>query len=173
VRESLALLEMYKAPIQFSEPEEVKDFHRDSEKLGILYDLNGWYITKEWSLIFKEHFNKILVLAEGRNPWAQYNIGNIYFGGYLYSSQEDFEKNYESDLIEGSKWFEKAARQGFVAAVDTLVVVGVGSEAERLRTVAKDVEKEHPEFIQKREGNEYITPSLFEAVWDRAYGRSS
>ena len=99
---------MYKVPKQFVEPEEVKEFHRDSEKLGMLYDQDGWYITKEWCLKFKEHFNKNLVLAEGGDPWAQYNIGNMYFGGYLYSSQEAYEKNYEADLIEGSKWLEKA-----------------------------------------------------------------
>ncbi|NJN47163.1 MAG: sel1 repeat family protein, partial [Candidatus Competibacteraceae bacterium] len=82
------------------------------------------------------HFNKLLKLAEAGDPWAQYNVGNMYFGGYLYSSEEDFKNNYETDIKKCSHWLEKAARQGFVAAVDNLVVVGVGPEAERLREIS-------------------------------------
>jgi len=167
---------MYKAPEQFKIPTEVKEFQSDCESLGMIQDLDNWYITAEWRQKFKGHFEKLLKLAEAGDPWAQYNVGNMYFGGYLYSSEEEFKDNYETDIKECSRWLEKAARQGFVAAVDNLAVVGVGPEAERLREISKQVEKEHPEFIQKWEKDAnvpVITPSFFEAVWERAYGNNS
>lgn len=167
---------MYKAPEQFTVPEEVKEFHKDCDSLGMINDSENWYVTSEWSLKFKKHFDKLLKLAELGEPWSQYNLGNIYFSGYLYSSIQEFQKNYEHDAIIGSKWLEKAAQQGFVAAVDNLVVLGVGSESDRLRKISNDIEKEHPEYIQKWEQNgniPIIMPSFFEAVYARAYENRS
>ena len=167
---------MYKIPEQYPIPPEVTKFQNDCESLGMIQDLENWYVTLEWSEKFKYHFEKLLNLAENGEPWSQYNLGNIYFGGYLYSSKEEFEKNYENDAVVGSNWLEKAARQGFVAAVDNLVVVGVGLESDRLREIYREIEKEHPEYIQKWEKDENIPvtqPSLFEAVYVRAYGKNS
>lgn len=167
---------MYKTPEKFIEPEAVKEFHKDSEKLGMLQDNDNWYITPEWVECFKEHKNKIEILALNGDPWAQYNLGNIYFCGYLYSSLEEFTKHYEKDALTGSEWLEKAARQGFVAAVDNLAVLGTSKEAERLREISKEVEKENPEFIQKSKDNEnipIIMPSFFEKVWEIAYSKNS
>ena len=165
---------MYKAPEQFAVPKEVKEFHKDCDSLGMISDSENWYVTPEWCQKFKKHFEKLLNLAESGEPWSQYNLGNMYLNGYLYSSMEEFQTNYENDVIAGSKWLEKAARQGFVAAVDNLVVVGVGPESDRLREISREVEKEHPEYIQKWEKDEnipVIMPSFFEAVWERAYGK--
>ena len=167
---------MYKAPEQFEIPNEVKEYQSDCEALGMIQDLEKWYVTPEWSQKFKKHWEALLNLAEAGEPWAQYNLGSMYFGGYLYSSRDDYEENYESDVMTGSYWLEKCAKQGFVAAVDTLVVVGVGDEAERLREIYRKVEKEHPEYIQKWEENEnipVILPLLFEEVWKIAYGKDS
>lgn len=167
---------MYEAPAQFKIPEEVKEFHKDSESLGMLYDLENWYITQEWCQKFRIHLDRLLKLAESGEPWSQYNVGTIYLNGYLYDSMEEFEKNYKADAIIGSKWLEKAARQGFVAAVDNLVVVGVGPESERLREISRKVEKDHPEYVGKWEKDESIPvfmPSFFEAVWEMAYGKDS
>lgn len=167
---------MYKAPEQFTVPDEVREFQKDCYSLGMINDLENWYVTQELSNKFKGHCEKLLKLAESGEPWAQYNLGRIYLSGYLYSSMEEFQRYYEKDVITGSKWLEKAARQGFVAAVDNLVVVGVGSEADRLRKISTKVEKEHPEFIQKWEKDEkipVITPAFFVTVWEIAYGNHS
>ncbi len=142
----------------------------------MVQDSDNWYITPDLCRKFKAHFKKLLKLAESDEPWAQYNLGNMYFGGYLYSSKNEFEPNYESDVIKGSKWLEKAARQGFVAAVDNLVVVGMGPEADRLREISREVEEEQPELIQKWEKDEripVITPAFFETVWERAYATAA
>ena len=68
--------------------------------------------------------------------------------GYLHDSKQGYESNYERDAAVGSAWLEKAASQGFVAAVDNLVCVGVGDEANRLREISKLVKKEHPYLIE-------------------------
>ena len=164
---------MYQTPKQFIEPEEVKEFHRDSEKLGMLQDNDHWYVTPKWVACFENHKNKIQILALNGDPWAQYNLGNIYFSGCLYSSLEEFQKHYEKDALVGSEWLEKAARQGFVVAVDNLAVLGTSKEAEKIREIAKEVEKNHPEFIQKSENTQVRLPSFFEEVWKIAYGRNS
>jgi hypothetical protein len=167
---------MYKTPIQFEVPVEVNDFQYDCDKLGMICDLDNWYITEAWAKRFQTHLEHLLALAESGNPWAQYNVGIIYCAGYLHGSQKAYEEHYEKDLIQSSRWLEKAARQGFVAAVDNLVVVGVGEEADRLRLISKIVEKNHPEYIQKWEMDKnipVILPSFFEKVWDIAYGNKS
>ena len=167
---------MYEIPKEYIVPKEVKDFQSDCDLLGMICDGNNWYITPEWAECFKKHLKKILPLAEAGDPWAQYNLGSIYTGGYQYSIQEEFESNYEADTLEGSKWLEKAARKGFVVAVDNLVVIGLGDEAERLREISKKVKQEHPEFIQKWEHDKslpVILPSFFEKVWKIAYGNNS
>lgn len=94
----------------------------------------------------------------------------------MYSSAKACEEHYEDDVIQGSLWLEKAARQGFVAAVDNLVVIGFGEEANRLRLISNMVEKNHPEYIQKWELDEnipVILPSFFEKVWEIAYGNNN
>ena len=167
---------MYKTPTQFDVPIEVNDFQCDRDKLGMICDLDNWYITEEWAKQFQTHLKRLLPLAESGNPWAQYNVGIIYFCGYLYSSQNAYEEHYEEDLIQCSLWLEKAARQGFVVAVDNLVVIGVGEEADRLRLISNMVEKNYPEYIQKWEMDKNIPvifPSFFEKVWEIAYGNKS
>lgn len=167
---------MYKAHTGFDVPTEVKDFQNDCDALGMLCDLQNWYITEDWAKRFRTHLERILPVAEAGNPWAQYNIGVIYIFGYLHSSQEEFEKHQTANTIQGSKWLERAARQGFVAAVDNLVVVGAGEEAERLRKISKEVERDHPEYIQQWQANKdipVITPAFFEKVWEIAYGNHS
>ncbi|MDO9214703.1 MAG: hypothetical protein Q7U23_12825 [Methylococcales bacterium] len=167
---------MYKMPTEFEIPDEVHRFQDDCDKLGMLCDMDNWYITDEWAKRFQTHLECLLAVAEAGNPWAQYNVGSLYIHGYLYSSAKAYEEHYEEDVIQGSLWLEKAARQGFIAAVDNLVVIGLGEEANRLRLISNMVEKNHPEYIQKWEVDEnipVILPSFFEKVWGIAYGNKS
>lgn len=167
---------MYTAPEGFEIPREVEEFLKDSEELGVVQDLENWYVTPEWSQKFEMHLEQLKRLADSGEPWSQYHLGNMYFIGYLHSSSEDFEKNYMDEIERGSKYLEMAARQGFVAAVDNLVGMGVGPESDRLREIARKVREEHPEFIQKWSKDErlpVIMPSFYEEVWERAYGKTA
>jgi TPR repeat protein len=138
-------------------------------------DSNHWYVTREWASKFMVHVESLRVLAVAGDPWAQYRLGNVYFLGVLYCSEQELIRNNEADTVKGSYWLEKAARQGFVAAVDNLVIVGVGPEAERLRILSREVDSDHQEYIQWSQDSRLpaITPAHFETVWKRAYGNGS
>jgi hypothetical protein len=165
---------MYRTPERLVVPNEVKKYLSDTEGLGMIQDLNNWFVTPKWCQKFKQHRINLHKLAMEGEPWSQYHLGNMYFNGYLYSSAKECEENYQADIELGSHFLEMAARQGFVAAVDNLVVCGTGEESDRLREITKDVENEHPEFIEKWSEDEnipVILPSLFETVWERTYGK--
>ncbi|MCF6194363.1 MAG: hypothetical protein L3J46_08545, partial [Kangiellaceae bacterium] len=117
----------------FKIPAEVELLQNDTDALGMVNDSDNWYVTEEWVQKFRNHLKVILPLAENGDPVAQYNVATIYLCGYLYSSEEKAIKAYEADAIVMSKWFERAARSGYVVAIDNLISTGVGDEAERLK----------------------------------------
>lgn len=163
---------MYSAPSHFKVPAEVTAFWRDSESLGMICDLDHWYITPDWAKKFQSHLEGILPIAAAGNPWAQYAVACIYMSGYLYSTQDDCIANHEQDAIEFSVWLEKCARQGFVAAVDNLITTGVGPEAERLREISRTIESQ----TSAPDDEQYIPvvpPGFFERVWQLAYAQNS
>jgi len=123
---------------------EVQSFLDDSRRLGVIGDGENWYITKKWALIFQEHLNTLLLLAEKNEPLSQYQVACIYFSGYLYTSEKDAIENYESDIKKASFWFEKAARNKVYSAIDNLISIGVGEEANRLRVIYKDNKEQFP-----------------------------
>ena len=164
---------MYKTPEQFLFPNEVADYRKYCDSVGLICDLNGWYVSVEKAAKFRVHLNKMLPMAEAGNPHAQYSVACIYMLGQIYDQEENYIKNYESDANQMSYWLEKAARQGFVIAVDNLVVVGKGEEADRLRAIAQDVKRDHPDFEKTSPEDKtmsVILPSFFEKVWEIAYG---
>lgn len=166
---------MYSTPRHVM-PTEVVAFQHDIDALGMICDSDHWYVTAVWAERFQKHLENLLPVATAGNPWAQYNLGTLYASGCLYYSWLDYEKNYEKDIALASTWLEKAACQGFVAAVDNLVVIGVGEEAERLRAISKELQIKSPELIGRWEENPSIPvvmPSFFEAVWEIAYGNGS
>lgn len=154
---------MYSAPDHFETPVEVTAFNHDCSDLGMICDLEHWYVTPEWAAKFQAHLEKLLPIATAGNPWAQYSVASIYMCGYLYSSQNDYDANYYKDSQAMSLWLEKCARQGFVAAVDNLVVVGVGPEADRLRRISNEVESQ-TRIPHNEQGIPVYPPSLFERV---------
>ena len=163
---------MYSVPSYFEIPAEVTAFWRDSENFGMICDLDHWYVTPEWAKKFQAHLASIQPIAAAGNPWAQYSVASIFMAGYLHCAQDDCIANHDKDSKELSLWLEKCARQGFVVAVDNLITNGVGSEAERLRRISREVESEF--FIPHNEqGMPVFPPSFCEKVWKIAYGQDS
>lgn len=163
---------MYTAPSHYPIPPEVTAFQSDMENLGMICDGEHWYVTPAWAEKFQTHLAKLLPVATAGNPWAQYAVATIYMGGYVYSSQDECFANYENDAKELSSWLEKCARQGFVAAVDNLITVGVGAEAERLRGIARAVESQSV-IPRNEQGMPTYPPSFCEKVWLLAYGQDN
>jgi len=151
--------------IKSATTDEITAFHHDSDLLGMIYDLDNWYITDAWAEKFRQHVQKILPQAEAGNPLAEYIIGVIYLYGFCYSKQEDYEKNLEYDTLEAIKWLIRSARQGMVVAIDNLLASGDGAipEVQRLRKICNEIE------IEIKQGK------VFEPgeTWRRAYNLSN
>jgi hypothetical protein len=89
--------------------------------------------------------------AHAGNVRCQYALATIV---YLDLCEEDeTEEEYLSRHDEAgccaaaTPWWVAAANQGYWAAVDSHIVMGVGPEAERARTVASEVEKDYVELV--------------------------
>ncbi|MGH1540023.1 MAG: hypothetical protein ACRBHB_06355 [Arenicella sp.] len=123
---------------------EVQSFLDDSKSLGAINGGENWYITENWALRFHEHLNTLLLLAEQNDPMSQYQVACIYYLGYLYTSEKEAIENYESDIEKASYWFEKAAKNKVYSAIDNLIVVGVGEEADRLRVIYEEYKDRFP-----------------------------
>ena len=123
---------------------EVQLFLDDSRKLGPINDGENWYISEKWALRFEEHLDTLLVLAEKNDPMSQYQVACIYLSGYLYHDEKDSLENYETDIEKASFWFEKAAKNKVYSAIDNLISVGVGEEANRLRAIYEEYKEQFP-----------------------------
>lgn len=141
-------------------PPEVSNFRSDFESLGVVNDLDNWYVTGQWAEKFEAHFNDLLPLAEQGHVLAQYSLAIIHMMGLRYSSIELAKANYSQDISQMSQWLELAAKQGYMGAIDILGAMGVGEEAERLRGIIVEI------FQEKENG---ATFPLGE-TWRRAYG---
>ena len=123
---------------------EVQLFIDDSRKLGAINDGKNWFVSEKWALKFQGHLNTLLLLAEQNDPMSQYQVACIYFSGYLYSNEKDAIENYESDIEKASFWFKKAAMNKVYSAIDNLISVGVGEEANRLRVIYEEYKDQFP-----------------------------
>ena len=115
--------------------DEVRDFREDRNKFGCVNDCEGWYVTEKWVKIFHAHLRRLLVIAKEGDALAQYEVGMIYFGGYLYVSEDEAMENYEKDLETATGWWIKAIQGGAYTAFHLVQSVGIGEEAERLRMI--------------------------------------
>lgn len=138
---------------------EIKAYQDDLQTLGVINDEKNWYVTKEWAAKFRKHFEKMLPLAQNGDPLAQYQVATIYMIGCLYDSESEMMENHEKDSIEMTNLLLLSAKQGVVAALDNVLVNGVGTEAERLRQIYQEVKDEN--------GN-----ASFKKIMERAYGAS-
>lgn len=137
---------MYPSDHDFKSDEtsETLAFWRDTESLEVV-NVSGiwiWPITEELAIKFQEHLQKLIPIAENGNVLAQYAVAAIYMLGYCYTSSEDQLANADHDLAEMTKWLVRAARQGYLIAVDNLIAAGVGPEAERVRSIYHDVQEQ-------------------------------
>jgi hypothetical protein len=135
---------MYPSDRDFKSDEtsETIAFWHDTESIEVVNDLGVciWPITKELAIRFQEHLQKIIPIAENGNVLAQYAVAAIYMSGHCYTSSEDQLANADHDLAEMTKWLVKAARQGYMIAVDNLIAAGVGPEAERVRSIYNELQ---------------------------------
>ena len=115
---------------------EIQEFYRDQELLGPVNDESGWCITDHWAIKFQGHLSSLLVLAESGDAIAQKAVASIYFGGYLHASEEEAMESYPLNLEAATARWLKAMHGGEYNCVQLIIAVGVGKEAEFLKTVS-------------------------------------
>jgi len=153
----------YPSDSQFKSDEtaEIIAFRDDLSLAGPVNDQAGnWLITEEWVTRFQQHLRTLTPLAERGNVWAQYGVASIYMLGCCYRTSEEHMENVEHDLTEMTKWLVRAARQGCAIALDNLIAGGYGPEAERVRSICREVEEERRKGVVFPDGE----------VMRRAYG---
>jgi len=123
---------------QFAKNDVIIAFERDRDVFGPVNDMNNWYVTKEWANIFNKHLELLLPFSEKGDVASQYAVAIIYMCNYLYTSEDEALILYERDSKIYTKWLVEAAKAGHVGAIDNILVMGVGEEAERLRNVANN-----------------------------------
>lgn len=154
---------MYMSDLKFevNVPSEVTAFRQDRESLSVINDLEHWYVTERWAGKFREHLSQLQPLAESGNILAQYSVACIHMLGYCYASEEAFMSNWLSlDAPEMSKWLIRAARQGYLCALDNLCTTGIGPEADLVRSVSKKISQEI------KEGHVFLSGE----TWRRVFG---
>ena len=93
-------------------------------------------------------------------------------GGLCCKTEEEYEAGYAQGIEEATRWWVAAGRQGCSWAVDNLLTLGTGPEAERARSVSQEVERDCPHLIghDKPTGMPIIGPDFMREVTRRLYG---
>lgn len=131
----------------YNPPPEVTAFESDLNELGLVCDGEHWYVTEAWAEKFRQHFDKILPLAQAGDVAAQYALANIYNFGVLYASEEAYLATGLDDMKKMVHWLKLVAATGHVGALDNLLCVpkGISEEVDRLKALYRS----HPEIFRE------------------------
>lgn len=125
----------------------------------------------DWKL-FTALRSQLLPHAEAGHADCQYAMAIIAWMGLCCKTEEEYEAGYAQGIEEATRWWVAAGRQGCSWAVDNLLTLGTGPEAERARSVSQEVERDCPHLIghDKPTGMPIIGPDFMREVTRRLYG---
>jgi hypothetical protein len=118
-------------------PAEVVSFNQDVAALGPINTAGKWMITEEWKARFLTHAGALAPLAEKGNVAAQYALATIHMLSLAHTSEREAMEAQAQDSAQASRWLKGPAASGHLGALDNLLSVGVGPEAERLRSICQ------------------------------------
>ncbi len=125
----------------------------------------------DWKL-FTALRSQLLPHAEAGHADCQYALAIIAWMGLCCKTEEEYEAGYAKGTEEATRWWVAAGRQGCSWAVDNLLTLGTGPEAERARSVSQEVKRDCPHLIghDKPTGMPIIGPDFMREVTRRLYG---
>jgi hypothetical protein len=109
--------------------------------------------------------------AKNGNSYCQYALATIYWLGLCCETQEQYLADRTILIEEATRWWIAAASQGLWRAVDNLITSGLGSEAERVKTIADRIEQECPGLIDRTEDMPIYGAEFMQEVCRQAYGQ--
>lgn len=121
----------------FPFPPPVRDFLVD---VDAFYDERGprtWRGTPESAARFRRHMEAMLPYAEAGDVAAQYALAMYYLLKLGHASEAEASALAGGDAIHLNAWLTRAAAAGHLGALDNLLEVGTGPEAERIRALYK------------------------------------
>ena len=121
---------------------------------------------------FSELRRQLVPHAEAGHADCQYAMAIIAWMGLCCKTEEEYEAGYAQGTEEATRWWVAAGRQGCSWAVDNLLTLGTGPEAERARSVSQEVKRDCPHLIghDKPTGMPIIGPDFMREVTRRLYG---
>ena len=146
-------------------PAEVVHFNKDLEALGPINVSGKWMITEEWKARFVRHAGALAPLAEKGNMAAHYALATIHMLSLAHSSEKEAVEGEAQDSAQASRWLEGPAASGHLGALDNLLSVGVGPEAERLRSIWQA----HPALFKARHSTQAEWESEMRKLHELAY----
>ena len=144
-----------------------KKFLEDLAQLGAVSDGEQWFVDKGWSDKFHAHLDALIEAFDDGDALAAFYIGNIYSLGCLFTSQQAAVANYQADIVFATEWWIKAAQQGVAAAWDSVIAMGVGDEADRIRQIYKDHQHDFTHDVAPSEGWLADMQKLHGLVYDK------
>ena len=132
------MLRMYEEA-DFPVSDDVKAFRRDCDGASESRAVEDGYVSPEWVSVFEKHKEVLKPMAQAGDMYSQYSIAVIYMLNLLHSDMESARVVHEEDAKECTRWLLMSAKQGFLAALDNLLSVGVGPEADRVRALSKTI----------------------------------
>ena len=120
---------------------------------------------------FTELRELLLPHANSGDMFCQYALATMLWLGLSCESEEQFLAAKAAAILEATRWWVAAARQGFWPALDNFVGSGVGAEAERAREAFRQLERERPDLIGSSHGMPVYEPEFIQELSRRCYGR--
>lgn len=115
----------------------VQAFLADMDAFYDQGEAGAWHGSPGWAERFNRHLQAMLPDAQEGNAAAQYAVATFYMAHLGHAREEDAIAGHEEDAVAMSRWLGRAARTGHLAAIDNLLAIGVGEEADRLRGLYK------------------------------------
>jgi len=119
-------------------------------------------------------FSKLRTLlephAESGHAGCQYALATISWLGLCRDSEELMLSGHEAAIREATRWWIAASSQGYWPALDNLIVLGVGPEADRARIASDEVARDRADLIGRSHGMPVYGPDFIQEVGRRIYG---
>lgn len=119
---------------------------------------------------FAELRRQLFPHAESGNPLCQYALATIAWLGLCCESEEEFIASHATAVEEVTRWWVKAATQGYWPALDNLVTSGIGPEAEGAREASQFLKQARPDLVKASHGMPVYGPEFFQELSKNLYG---
>jgi hypothetical protein len=115
---------------------------------------------------------ELLPKAESGDMHCQYALATMLSIGLCCESEEHFLEGHAAAQEAATHWWIKAAKQGYLPALDNLITSGTGAEVQRARDLSRQLEQERPDLVGSSQDMPVYGPDFLQALGQKLYGCS-